>query len=191
MQRQASRFVLRNLGLLSLRPEAAQACTSSLPLTRGYNVPIVIESTAKGERAFDIFSRLLKERIVIVNGPIDDHSSNLTVASLLYLESVHPTKPIQMYINSPGGVVTSGLAIYDTMQYIRCPMYTLCVGQWASMASLLLQAHATSSEMCSPGFRTSTPNIVLLARSAVHPLPHYIRCPMYTLRVGQLTGHQK
>ncbi|EFN56134.1 hypothetical protein CHLNCDRAFT_56121 [Chlorella variabilis] len=103
-------------------------------------VPVVIESTSRGERAFDIYSRLLRERIVCVNGPIDDHLSNLIVAQLLYLESENPEKPISLYINSPGGVVTAGLAIYDTMQYIRCPVGTLAVGQAASMASLLLAA---------------------------------------------------
>ncbi|PSC73393.1 ATP-dependent Clp protease proteolytic subunit [Micractinium conductrix] len=103
-------------------------------------VPVVIESTSRGERAFDIYSRLLRERIVCVNGPIDDHMSNLVVAQLLYLESENPEKPISLYINSPGGVVTAGLAIYDTMQYVRCPVGTLAVGQAASMASLLLAA---------------------------------------------------
>lgn len=103
-------------------------------------VPVVIESTSRGERAFDIYSRLLRERIVCVNGAIDDHMSNLVVAQLLYLESESPEKPISMYINSPGGVVTAGLAIYDTMQYIRCPVATLAVGQACSMASLLLAA---------------------------------------------------
>ncbi|PRW44912.1 ATP-dependent Clp protease proteolytic subunit [Chlorella sorokiniana] len=103
-------------------------------------VPMVIESTSRGERAFDIYSRLLRERIVCVNGPIDDNSANLVVAQLLFLESEQPEKPISMYINSPGGVVTAGLAIYDTMQYIRAPVATLAVGQAASMASLLLAA---------------------------------------------------
>lgn len=107
---------------------------------RGYLIPMVVESTNRGERAFDIYSRLLRERIVCINGPIDDHVANVVVAQLLYLESENPEKPISMYINSPGGVVTSGLAIYDTMQYIRSPVATLAVGQAASMASLLLAA---------------------------------------------------
>lgn len=103
-------------------------------------VPIVIEKSNRGERSFDIYSRLLRERIVSVNGPIDDHTSSLVVAQLLYLESENPEKPIAMYINSGGGVVTAGLAIYDTMQYIRSPVSTLCIGQACSMASLLLCA---------------------------------------------------
>jgi ATP-dependent Clp protease, protease subunit len=101
---------------------------------------MVIEQTPRGERFFDIFSRLLKERIVCVNGPIDDVISSLVVAQLLFLESENPEKPIYMYINSPGGVITSGLAIYDTMQYIQSPVHTLCVGQAASMGSLLVAA---------------------------------------------------
>uniref|UniRef100_A0A7S0V0B0 ATP-dependent Clp protease proteolytic subunit n=1 Tax=Polytomella parva TaxID=51329 RepID=A0A7S0V0B0_9CHLO len=109
--------------------------------TRSYAfVPIVIEQTSRGERAYDIYSRLLKERIILINGPIDDHSSNLTIAQLLFLESQNPEKEIHVYINSPGGVVTAGLGIYDTMQYVRCPISTLCIGQAASMASLLLAA---------------------------------------------------
>ncbi|MCO5615065.1 hypothetical protein L7F22_069353 [Adiantum nelumboides] len=120
-------------------------------------VPIVIEHSPRGERAYDIFSRLLKERIVCINGPIADDTSSLIVAQLLYLESENPQKPIQLYINSPGGVVTAGLAIYDTMQYIRSPVSTLCVGQAASMASLLLAAGA-------PGERRSLPN----ARVMIH-----------------------
>lgn len=120
-------------------------------------VPIVIEHSPRGERAYDIFSRLLKERIVCINGPIADDTSSLIVAQLLYLESENPQKPIQLYINSPGGIVTAGLAIYDTMQYIRSPVSTLCVGQAASMASLLLAAGA-------PGERRSLPN----ARVMVH-----------------------
>lgn len=103
-------------------------------------VPIVIEQTNRGERAYDLYSRLLKERIIMIHGPITDDTSSSVVAQLLFLESQAPDKPIQMYINSPGGVVTAGLAIYDTMQYIRCPISTMCVGQAASMASLLLCA---------------------------------------------------
>ena len=101
-------------------------------------VPMVVEQTNRGERAYDIFSRLLKERIIFVTGPVEDGMSTLTVAQLLFLEAENPKKEISMYINSPGGVVTSGLAIYDTMQFIRPPVSTLCVGQAASMGSLLL-----------------------------------------------------
>ncbi|GJP41975.1 hypothetical protein CLOM_g1579 [Closterium sp. NIES-68] len=125
---------------------------------RHYNlVPMVVEQTPRGERAFDIFSRLLKERIVCVNGAIGDDTASLVVAQLLYLESEHPEKPVYVYINSPGGLVTAGLAIYDTMQYIQCPVSTLCVGQAASMATLLLAAGEA-------GQRRSLPN----ARLMVH-----------------------
>jgi ATP-dependent Clp protease, protease subunit len=103
-------------------------------------VPMVVEQTNRGERAYDIYSRLLKERIIFVTGPIEDHMSTLIVAQLLFCESENPKKEISMYINSPGGVVTSGLAIYDTMQFIRPPVATLCVGQASSMGSLLLCA---------------------------------------------------
>ncbi|MFT9220700.1 ATP-dependent Clp protease proteolytic subunit [Gluconobacter oxydans] len=101
-------------------------------------VPMVVEQTARGERSFDIFSRLLQERIIFLTGPVYDQVSSLICAQLLYLESVNPTKEISFYINSPGGVVSAGLAIYDTMQYIRCPVSTVCIGQAASMGSLLL-----------------------------------------------------
>ena len=101
-------------------------------------VPMVVEQTPRGERAFDIYSRLLKERIIFLSGPIDDYISNLVVAQLLFLESEHPEKDISIYINSPGGVISSGLAIYDTMQFIAPEVSTLCIGQAASMGSLLL-----------------------------------------------------
>ena len=114
-------------------------------------VPMVVEQTSRGERAYDIFSRLLKERIVFVNGPVHDMMSQLIVAQLLHLEAENPSKDISMYINSPGGVVTSGLSIYDTMQYIKPKVSTLVVGQAASMGSLLLTAGAT-------GMRFSLPN---------------------------------
>jgi ATP-dependent Clp protease, protease subunit len=120
-------------------------------------VPMVVEQTSRGERAFDIFSRLLKERIIFLTGPVEDGMSSLVVAQLLFLEADNPNKEISMYINSPGGVVTSGLAIYDTMQYIRPKVSTLCVGQAASMGSLLL----TAGEK---GMRFATPN----ARVMVH-----------------------
>ena len=122
------------------------------PVTTYMNlVPMVVEQTARGERAYDIFSRLLKERIIFVAGPVEDGMSTLIVAQLLFLEAENPKKEISMYINSPGGVVTSGLSIYDTMQYIRPPVSTLCVGQAASMGSLLLTAGTT-------GMRYSLPN---------------------------------
>ena len=101
-------------------------------------VPMVVEQTARGERAYDIYSRLLKERVVFIVGPVEDHMANLVMAQLLYLESENPNKDIHLYINSPGGAVTSGLAIYDTMQFINCDISTICVGQAASMGALLL-----------------------------------------------------
>ncbi|MBT5827685.1 MAG: ATP-dependent Clp endopeptidase proteolytic subunit ClpP [Alphaproteobacteria bacterium] len=103
-------------------------------------VPMVVEQTARGERSFDIYSRLLKERIIFVTGQVEDHMATLIVAQLLFLESEDPNKPIYMYINSPGGVVTAGLSIYDTMQYINSEVSTMCIGQAASMGSLLLTA---------------------------------------------------
>lgn len=103
-------------------------------------VPMVVEQSARGERAYDIFSRLLKERIIFISGPIEDGMATLVCAQLLFLEAENPKKEISMYINSPGGVVTSGMAIYDTMQFIKSPVSTLCIGQAASMGSLLLAA---------------------------------------------------
>ncbi len=120
-------------------------------------VPMVIEQTGRGERAFDIYSRLLKERIIFVTGEVEDHMATLIVAQLLFLEAENPDKEIYMYINSPGGVVTSGLAIYDTMQYIKPKVSTLCIGQAASMGSLLLNAGE-------PGMRYALPN----ARIMIH-----------------------
>jgi ATP-dependent Clp protease, protease subunit len=120
-------------------------------------VPMVVEQTARGERAYDIYSRLLKERIIFVTGPVEDYGASLITAQLLFLEAENPKKEISMYINSPGGVVTAGLAIYDTMQYIRPDVHTLCVGQAASAASLLLCAGTA-------GQRYSLPN----ARVLVH-----------------------
>ena len=126
-------------------------------------IPIVIEQSSKTERAFDIYSRLLRDRIVFVNGQIEDHMSALVVAQLLFLESENPDKDIYMYINSPGGVITSGMAIYDTMQYIRPKVATVCIGQACSMGSLLL----TAGE---PGMRYALPN----ARIMIHqPLGGY------------------
>jgi ATP-dependent Clp protease protease subunit len=120
-------------------------------------VPMVVEQTSRGERAFDIFSRLLKERIIFLTGPVEDGMASLITAQLLFLESENPKKEIAMYINSPGGVVTSGLAIYDTMQYIKSPVSTVCIGMAASMGSFLLMAGE-------PGHRVALPN----ARIMVH-----------------------
>ena len=103
-------------------------------------VPMVVESTSKGERAYDIFSRLLKERIIMLNGPVEDHMANLVVAQLLFLESENPDKEISMFINSPGGVITAGMSIYDTMQFIKCDVATYVMGQACSMGSFLAQA---------------------------------------------------
>ena len=119
-------------------------------------VPMVIEQTGRGERSFDIFSRLLKERIIFLNGPVEDMMASLVCAQLLFLESENPGKDIYMYINSPGGVVTSGLAIYDTMQYIRPDVATVCMGQAASMGSLLLTAGAAGKRYSLPHARIMT-----------------------------------
>ena len=116
-------------------------------------VPMVIEQTARGERAFDIYSRLLKERIIFLTGPVFDQVSSLICAQLLFLESENPTKDIAFYINSPGGVVSAGLAMYDTMQYIRAPVSTVCIGQAASMGSLLLCAGAKGKRYALPNSR--------------------------------------
>jgi ATP-dependent Clp protease protease subunit len=116
-------------------------------------VPVVVEQTARGERAFDIFSRLLKERIIFLTGPVFDQVSSLICAQLLFLESENPNKDIAFYINSPGGVVTAGLAMYDTMQYIRSPVSTVCIGQAASMGSLLLCAGAKDKRYALPHSR--------------------------------------
>jgi ATP-dependent Clp protease protease subunit len=105
-------------------------------------VPMVVEQTARGERAYDIYSRLLKDRVIFIVGPVEDHMANLVVAQLLFLESENPEKDISLYINSPGGVVTAGLAIYDTMQFIKPDVSTMCVGQAASMGAVLLAGGA-------------------------------------------------
>lgn len=126
------------------------------PLT-GALVPVVVEQTSRGERSFDIFSRLLRERIVFVTGQVEDNMASLIIAQLLFLESENPSKPISMYINSPGGVVTAGMGIHDTMQYIKPRVSTVCVGQAASMGSFLL----TAGE---PGMRVALPN----ARIMIH-----------------------
>lgn len=116
-------------------------------------VPMVVEQTARGERAFDIYSRLLKDRVIFLGGPIDDHLANLIVAQLLFLESENPDKDISIYINSPGGVVTAGLAIYDTMQFIKPDVSTMCMGQCASMGALLLSGGTKGKRYCLPNAR--------------------------------------
>jgi ATP-dependent Clp protease protease subunit len=116
-------------------------------------VPMVVEQTSRGERAYDIYSRLLKERVIFIVGPIEDYAANLVVAQLLFLESDNPDKDINIYINSPGGSVSAGLAIYDTMQFIRCDVSTMCVGQAASMGALLLAAGEKEKRYCLPHSR--------------------------------------
>jgi len=116
-------------------------------------VPMVVEQTSRGERAYDIYSRLLKERVVFIVGPIEDHMANLIVAQLLFLESENPEKDISLYINSPGGVVSSGLSIYDTMQFIRPDVSTMCIGQAASMGAVLLAGGAKGKRFCLPHSR--------------------------------------
>jgi ATP-dependent Clp protease, protease subunit len=135
-------------------------------------VPMVIESSSRGERAYDIYSRLLRERIIFVGDAIEDHLANLVIAQLLFLESEDPEKDISLYINSPGGVVNSGLAIYDTMQYLRAPVSTICIGMAASMAAVLLAAGAKGKRYALPnsrimihqgsgGFRGNAPDAVI------------------------------
>ena len=135
-------------------------------------VPMVIESTSRGERAYDIYSRLLRERIIFLGDAIEDHLANLIIAQLLFLESEDPEKDISLYINSPGGVVNSGLAIYDTMQYLRAPVRTICIGMAASMAAVLLSAGAPGKRYALPnsrimihqgsgGFRGNAPDAVI------------------------------
>jgi len=148
--------------------EAARQTTAML-------VPMVIESSSRGERAYDIYSRLLKDRIIFLGDGIEDHMANLTIAQLLFLEAEDPDRDISLYINSPGGVVTSGLAIYDTMQYLRAPVSTICIGMAASMASVLLAAGAPGKRYALPnsrimihqgsgGFRGSTPDVLIQVR---------------------------
>jgi ATP-dependent Clp protease protease subunit len=132
-----------------LLSDLAQGPTSQL-------VPMVVEQTSRGERAYDIFSRMLKERIIFVTGGVEDHMGSLICAQLLYCEADNPDKDVSLYINSPGGLVTAGLAVYDTMQYIRCDVATLCIGQAASMGSLLLAAGAKGKRFCLPNARVMT-----------------------------------
>jgi ATP-dependent Clp protease protease subunit len=140
---------------------------------------MVIESSARGERAFDIYSRLLKERIIFLGDAIEDNVANLIIAQLLFLESEDPEKDISLYINSPGGVVTSGLAIYDTMRYLRAPVSTICIGQAASMGAVLLAAGAPGKRYALPnarimihqgsgGFRGNTPDVEIQMREMLH-----------------------
>src|SRR5687767_689758 len=135
-------------------------------------VPMVVEQSGRGERAYDIYSRLLKDRIIFVTDQIEDHMANLIIAQLLFLESEDPERDIYLYINSPGGVVTSGLAIYDTMQYIKAPVNTVCIGQAASMGAVLLAAGAKGKRFALPnarvmihqgsgGFRGNTPDVII------------------------------
>lgn len=117
-------------------------------------IPMVVEQTSRGERAYDIYSRLLKERVIFIVGPIEDHMANLIVAQLLFLESENPDKDIHLYINSPGGSVTAGMSIYDTMQFIKPDVSTMCIGQAASMGAVLLTAGAENKRYCLPHSRT-------------------------------------
>ncbi|MCG7872256.1 MAG: ATP-dependent Clp endopeptidase proteolytic subunit ClpP [Candidatus Thiodiazotropha lotti] len=127
---------------------------SGMPDAKGLGlVPIVIEQTARGERSFDIYSRLLKERVIFLVGPVEDHMANLVVAQLLFLESENPDKDIHLYINSPGGSVTAGLSIYDTMQFVKPDVSTMCIGQAASMGALLLSGGAKDKRYCLPNSR--------------------------------------
>jgi len=127
--------------------------TDAVDIYMNYLVPMVVEQTNRGERSYDIYSRLLKERIIFITGPVEDSVAMLVVAQLLFLEADNPKKEISMYINSPGGVVTSGLAVYDTMQFVRPPISTLCVGQAASMSALLLAAGAKDLRFALPNVR--------------------------------------
>ncbi|HSX65115.1 MAG TPA: ATP-dependent Clp endopeptidase proteolytic subunit ClpP [Pseudoxanthomonas sp.] len=123
------------------------------PTTALNLVPMVVEQTSRGERAYDIYSRLLKERLIFLVGPIDDHMANVVVAQMLFLEAENPEKDISLYINSPGGVVTAGMAIYDTMQYIKADVSTMCIGQAASMGALLLASGAKGKRYALPNSR--------------------------------------
>lgn len=125
---------------------------SNTPLGLGY-IPMVVEQNGRGERAYDIYSRLLKERVIFMVGPVDDMTANLVVAQLLFLEAENPDKDISLYINSPGGSVTAGMAIYDTMQFIKPDVSTLCIGQAASMGALLLTSGAKNKRFCLPNSR--------------------------------------
>ena len=142
-------------------------------------IPMVIEQTARGERSFDIYSRLLKERVIFCVGPVDDHMANLIVAQLLFLESDNPDKDIQLYINSPGGVITAGMSIYDTMQFVKPDVATMCIGQAASMGAVLLAGGAQGKRYALPnsrvmihqplgGFQGQATDIEIHAREILH-----------------------
>jgi ATP-dependent Clp protease, protease subunit len=135
------------------REDSAMRDRSPIEIYDNYLIPQVIENTSRGERGFDIYSRLLRERIIFLTGPIEDHMASVIIAELLFLEAENPKKEISMYINSPGGVVTAGLAIYDTMQFIKPKVSTLCVGQAASMGSLLLCAGEANARYALPNAR--------------------------------------
>jgi ATP-dependent Clp protease protease subunit len=157
----------------------AMADNQNLPAQNLGLIPMVIEQTARGERSFDIYSRLLKERVIFAVGPVDDHMANLIVAQLLFLESDNPDKDIQLYINSPGGVITAGMSIYDTMQFIKPDVATMCLGQAASMGAVLLAAGAKGKRFCLPnsrvmihqpsgGFQGQQSDIEIQAREILH-----------------------
>ncbi len=161
-------MIIRAIPTRSAALEAARATSAML-------VPMVIETSSRGERAYDIYSRLLKERIIFLGDAIEDHVANLIIAQLLFLEAEDPERDISIYINSPGGSVTSGLAIYDTMQYLRAPVSTICIGMAASMASVLLAAGARGKRYALPnsrimihqgsaGFRGNTPDVLIQVR---------------------------
>ncbi|KAJ7789467.1 Clp protease-domain-containing protein [Mycena olivaceomarginata] len=145
MLRLATSSIRRHVGRRAFHPLSGYTDPQASGL-----VPIVIEQTGRGERSYDIFSRLLRERVIMLYGPIRDTDSTLTVAQLLFLEAEDTSKPIHLYINSPGGSVTAGLAIYDTMQYVSAPIHTYCIGQAASMGSLLLSAGEKGKRHCLP-----------------------------------------
>lgn len=157
------------------RPPSTSRALGAARGTTAMLVPMVIETSSRGERAYDIYSRLLRDRIIFLGDAIEDHVANLVIAQLLFLEAEDPDRDISLYINSPGGVVTSGLAIYDTMQYLRAPVSTICIGMAASMASVLLAAGARGKRYALPnsrimihqgsgGFRGSTPDVLIQVR---------------------------
>jgi len=143
---------MRQYGSLTDKPSRLET-DNTMSATSLNLVPMVVEQTARGERAYDIYSRLLKDRLVFIVGPVEDHMANLVVAQLLYLESENPNKDIHLYINSPGGVVSAGLSIYDTMQFINCDVSTICVGQAASMGALLLAGGTKGKRFALPHSR--------------------------------------
>ncbi len=168
--RRAARAAAEQTTRAALGPSSATL--RAVPETRAMLVPMVIESSSRGERAYDIYSRLLKERIIFLGDTIEDHVANLVIAQLLFLESEDPERDISLYINSPGGVVTAGLAIYDTMEYLRAPVSTICIGMAASMASVLLAAGTKGKRYSLPnsrimihqgsgGFRGNTPDVFI------------------------------